>query len=252
MDKNYGSLSRLFRTKTFKKVGMKDIVFTDMLGVSDKYQPIPASKMLPEWYRQMNSYVTKEKVPNLERSDATNSTIKKCIPVFDALTLGYYILSPADVFVSQRDGVPYYEWANHDLITFHPKHQAPTYPNSSSLPNYPKWVNPWSIKTPKGYSCLFTTPKHRENIFTIFDGVVDCDTYTGAVNFPFVLNDITFEGLIPAGTPIAQVIPFKRDSFKLKIGNEKDKNWTTNIVQSLKSLFFDSYKKQFWHRKEYT
>ena len=52
---------------------------------------------------------------------------------------------------------------------------------------------------------------HRESVFTIMDGIVDTDSYNALVNFPFFLNDWSYEGLIPAGTPMAQVIPFKRE-----------------------------------------
>jgi hypothetical protein len=116
---------------------------------------------------------------------------------------------------------------------------------------YPKWTNPYSIKTTKGYSTLFTQPFHRESVFTIMPGIVDTDIYTAPVNFPFVLNDLTFEGIIPAGTPIAQVIPFKRDAFKMKIGNKKDLQDALRIQSFIPLKFFNKYKSMFWHRKEY-
>jgi hypothetical protein len=173
------------------------------------------------------------------------------MPVFDAITAGYLIFSPADVYVSQKDGVPFYEWSNYSLIAFHAIDQAPEHPNRNGHVVYPKWINPWAIRTPEGYSCLFTAPKHRDNVFTILDGIVDTDTYSAPVNFPFVLNDTTFEGLIPAGTPIAQVIPFKRDSFELEIGNDAELDNTKKIASKVRIKFFDSYKTQFWTKKEY-
>ena len=224
---------------------MKEIIFTDMIGVSDKYQPIPASKLIPSWYKEMQSYVTDKKLPNVAADNATNATVKKCMPVFDAMTSGYLIVLPSDVYVSQKNGAPYYEWSNHGIIEFHDPLQAPTHPQKNQMPVYPKFINAWSIKTPKGYSCLFTAPKHRDNPFTILDGIVDCDSYTGVVNFPFVLNDVTFEGLIPAGTPIVQVIPFKRDSFKMSFGTEKDKKSINNVMLTFRSIFHDKNKTLF-------
>jgi hypothetical protein len=32
------------------------------------------------------------------------------MPVFDAITAGYIITSPADVYVSIKDGQQYFEW----------------------------------------------------------------------------------------------------------------------------------------------
>jgi hypothetical protein len=211
--------------------------------------PVMASSLLPEWYKEMESYIGGSKKPPI--SNGTSSTIKKCIPVFDALTTGYIITLPGDLYVTQVDGQPYYRWTSNSKIEFHSRTQLSTYPEYKDLNNFPKFTNPWSIKTPKGYSCLFTQPFHRPSPFTILDGIVDTDKYFAPVNFPFVLNDITWEGIIPKGTPIAQVIPFKRESWKLKIGNKKIIKEQKLITSKLMSKFFDSYKTQFWTRKEY-
>ena len=50
---------------------------------------------------------------------------------------------------------------------------------------------------------------------------------------------------------MAQVIPVKRDSWKHKIGTEKDRMEQDMFVMKLKTILFNSYKKQFWSRKEY-
>jgi hypothetical protein len=210
--------------------------------------PQPASKFIPEWYTNTDSYVNKEKKPNGD--GGTTATIKRCIPVFDAITAGYIITSPADVYVSVREGNQYFEWASFNLIRFHPIQQAPNHPARKPY-DYPKWMNPWSIKTPKGYSTLFIQPMHRESVFTIFPGVVDTDLHTATVNFPMVINDPNFEGLIPAGTPIAQVIPFKRDIWKMNLGSDVELEEQKNAFQKLETRFFDRYKNMFWSRKEY-
>jgi hypothetical protein len=231
------------------------IQFTDTFGVSEEYKPKPASVFIPNWYKALESYIDGKKAPN--GNAGTTATIKRCMPVFDAITTGYIIVSPADIYVSQKEDKEgnvsaYYEWANHSLIQFHPVEQAPTHPNRNNHMSYPKWLNPWAITTPPGYSVLFVQPFHRESVFTILPGVVDTDTYNASVNFPFVLNEPnTFEGLIPAGTPIAQVIPFKRESWEMSIGVEADLIEQRKIVTKLRSRFFDSYKTQFRQIKEY-
>jgi hypothetical protein len=112
-------------------------------------------------------------------------------------------------------------------------------------------MNPWSIKTEPGYSTLFVPPFHRESIFTILPGVVDTDQYSAAVNFPFVLNDWGFEGMIPAGTPMAQVIPFKRESWKMSLGSNKEIEKDKEITINVRSRFFDAYKSFYRQKKEY-
>jgi len=196
----------------------------------------------------MESYINGEKKPIGDGNTA--ATIKRCMPVFDAITSGYIITSPADVYVRIKDEQQFFEWSSLGLISFHPIEQAPEHPNRKPHA-YPKWNNPWSIKTPKGYSTLFTQPMHRESVFTILPGIVDTDTYTAPVNFPMVINDPNFEGLIPEGTPIAQVIPFKRENWQMEIGSEKELKEQHNIRQKLNTKFFDRYKSMFWNRKEY-
>lgn len=258
----------------------KNIKFTNVMGIEEVYPPEPAYKNVPDWYKDMASYMSGEKIPDGKGN--TTGTIKRCMPVFDAINTGYIIKSPVDVYVSQKKieyknkehfektgedlllteeeieekkllkTVPYYEWANFDIIQFHPVEQAPNHPNRNGHQgSYPKWINPWAIQTPPGYSVAFVQPWHRESVFTILPGVVDTDQYSAAVNFPFVLNDVNFEGLIPAGTPIAQVIPFKREEWKMEIGTQKDMYDQSKIVAKLRTRFFDSYKSQFRQNKEY-
>jgi hypothetical protein len=224
------------------------ITFTNTSGFEDIEKPKPATSFIPDWYKNMDSYTSKEKKPN--GNGVTNATVKRCMPVFDAIVAGYIIVSPADVYVSIKDGVQYFEWSDLGLIGFHPIEQAPTHPNKNGHP-YPKWINYWAIKTPKGYSTMFVQPMHRESIFTILPGIVDTDTYFAPVNFPMVLNDPEFEGLIPKGTPIAQVIPFKRDSWAMQFGEEKELKEQANVTRNLSTKFFDRYKNMFRSNKEY-
>lgn len=226
---------------------MKRIIFTNTVNTEIE-QPKPASQYIPDWYKKLESYIGGEKKPDGDGNAQT--TVKKCIPVFDAITAGYIIVSPADIYVSNKDGQQYFEWSDFNLIKFHPVTQAPSHPLQNGN-SYPKWMNPWSIKTESGYSSLFVQPFHRESVFTILPGIVDTDTYTAPVNFPMVINDLNFEGLIPKGTPIAQVIPFKRDLFKMEIGNEEILKEQSSVSRKLQSRFFDRYKSMFWHRKEY-
>jgi hypothetical protein len=226
----------------------KIIKFIDTLGIDELSRPVPASKLLPDWYKNTKSYIGGEKKPTGD--GGTAATIKRCIPVFDVMSAGYIITSPADVFVSIKNNAQWFEWSNFGLISFHPIEQAPEHPDRKPFP-YPKWMNPWAITTPKGYSTLFVQPFHRESIFTILPGIVDTDQYTAPVNFPFVINDPAFEGLIPKGTPIAQVIPFKRDSWTMELGDKKDLEAQAKVSKKLQSKFFDRYKSMFWTKKEY-
>jgi len=225
-----------------------NITFTNISGFDGLEQPQPASNFIPDWYKNMESYIGGIKKPD---GDArTLATVKRCMPVFDAISAGYIITSPADVWVSIKNGNQYFEWSSLSLIQFHPIEQAPKHP-AKNKHAYPKWMNYWAIRTPKGYSTMFVQPMHRESVFTILPGIVDTDEYYAPVLFPFVINDPEFEGMIPKGTPIAQVIPFKRESWTMQFGGEKEIKEQEKNAATLNTKFFDRYKSMFRANKEY-
>lgn len=234
---------------------MEIIKFTDTIGVPEEYHPVPASKIVPDWYKNLDSYISGEKRP--DGNGNTTATAKRCMPIFDAITGGYIILTHSDLFVSQKPDengklYPHYEWANFSAISFHSKQQLPDHPEGAGHEmSYPKWNSAWAIATPPGYSCLFISPLHRETQIIALSGIVDTDTYNAPVNFPFVLRNPKMDGLIPAGTPIMQVIPFKREEWKMELGSQEDLQQQAKVTNKLRSVFFDSYKKQFRQLKEY-
>ena len=233
----------MLKKPPLRKQQTKVITFTDIIGVSSEYAPKPAIHFIPDWYKKMEARFPKEQTPD------SQPTIKKCIPVLDAMTAGYIIVSPCDVYVSIKEDEPNYRSAIPNLISFHPRKQGYKHPNANDF-QFPKWLNPWAIKTPKGYSCLFVPPMHNpDERFVVLEGLVDTDTYTAPVNFPFVLKTPKNEFMIPAGTPIVQVIPFKRDKWESTFS--KDVESVNKVSGYLNSQFFDRYKRMFWNRKEY-
>jgi hypothetical protein len=79
------------------------------------------------------------------------------------------------------------------------------------------------------------------------EGVVDTDTFPLSINFPFFLRS-DFSGTIPHGTPIAQVIPFKRDNFVSEKGEFDSKKYSS-IHNYHDTTFFNRYKNKWWSRK---
>jgi hypothetical protein len=235
---------------------MTQIKFINTYDVAEEYYPVPARKLLPEWYTKAYSHIGNVKDLHPAVGGASSATIKKCMPVFDALTAGYILLSHEDVDVSGPTGdMAWYHWVNKEnpMISFHNSEQAQKHPKTLSGGSVPKWNNNWAIETSAGYSCLFVNPLHRENApFTIFEAIVDTDQYNSRVELAFILKDPDWRGLIPAGTPMAQVIPFKRDSFEMSVSNEQeDKDVVDFTNRRLKSVFINGYKTKFWSKKEY-
>ena len=74
-----------------------------------------------------------------------------------------------------------------------------------------KFHNYWTIRTPKGWSCLFMPLLNRPNgVFEVASGVVDTDEYTSLIHFPFFATGEDGLYSLEKGSPLVQVIPFRR------------------------------------------
>jgi hypothetical protein len=233
---------------------MVEIIFTlqhDSTFITEPYFPVSANKSIPAWYKEM---VTGTENAKDDKEIADNQTIKRCMPVFDAITSGYIIKTFTDLVV-QRDenGIAsyYWGWDSGEHIQIHGPHQLVNYKNLFLQSGAPKLRNPWGIKTPKGYSCLFIPPMHQPACgIRILEGVVDTDKYTVPVQFPFLVDE-GFIGTVPAGTPIAQIIPFKRESYKMKIGGNEERQDINRVSSLVRSTFVNGYRGKFRTKKEY-
>lgn len=230
----------------------KKIKFSRYDDTEAVYNPGPASKFIPDWYKNAKSYLNDEKKPS---ANEPFSTIKKCMPVFDSMTAGYIITLGQDMYCEQALSGPYFHWRmegtsqKDEVLTQHAHFQVQGHPDNN-LGHQLKIENPWLIKTDPGYSCLVIPPLHRDNQIVILSGIVDTDTYYEKINLPFNLKDKNFEGMIEAGTPIAQVIPFKRESYEMEIV-PLDKERSFRNQRTIASKLFDGYRNLYWSRKEY-
>lgn len=95
-------------------------------------------------------------------------------------------------------------------------------------------------------------PQHQEpGPLECASGIVDTDTFSLPFNMFFKLRDPKFEGMIPAGTPFLQIIPFKRESWKSQFGGEKERKRFLSDSHKFNRVFFDRYKRFWWIKKEY-
>ena len=215
-----------------------------------------ASAHIPEWYKN-----SPQKIKNFENFSlipdyplATTSTYKKCSPFLDALINGYIFYLSQDIeVIKKEDGSPYILWRQDLLnpITTHSNEQWEGLQYPENCYNYVyKWENYFSIKTPKGYSCILTQPFNRTDLpFITTTGVMDTDSWGVWGRQPFALKK-DFEGIIPAGTPIIQVIPFKRESWNSHIDDSLSEHGMYEDIRS-RSKIRGYYKAKHWSRKEY-
>lgn len=232
----------------------------------ENIKPQPAKNNIPDWYKSLPMFHTKFQDP----------TLKACVPFLDSLTAGYLLPMPQDMIINfnhldeNGERAVSYQFANQaseetnalglNLNThpeFHPKFQLGdeehVYHKKNKGFPYAKILNPWIIKTPPGYSCLFIPPMHRsQDYFSILPGIVDTDTFDMKINFPFVLHGHKheeFKVLIKQGTPYVQIIPFKRNNWTMSFKthtNEHKKNlfkYNLNLIHK--------YRNKYWNKKSW-
>jgi hypothetical protein len=215
--------------------------------------PQPIKLNIPKWFKKLNH-------------GPDTVTVKGCMPFLDTLTTGYLLSLPQDFYLKHnfKEGDDYLSnltpsvsnnhGCNLNTKNFNEIHPTQQFEGSSmgkknnNFPAY-KILSPWTIVTPKGYSCLFLPPMNNtDDRFSIIPGIVNTDTYNLPINFPILLNGDKYpvqDTLLKKGTPYVQVIPYKRESWNMEIKEEKQivkKNFFYGLT------FIQKYKNKFWNK----
>ena len=142
--------------------------------------PAPAYKVIPEWYRS-----SRTTVDGIE-------TMKKCVPLLDAMTAGYILTLSEDVVVSWEDDVPMFNWrSSRSPISIHTVDQHRGVPCPKGYSNFVmKFASEWMITVPKGYSLLCLQPINKFDLpFQLITGFVDADTFPMSIQLPFFIQE---------------------------------------------------------------
>lgn len=215
--------------------------------------PPPKQVKTPSWFKDIPNYDGADKL-NVE-GGLTNYTVKSCVPFLDTFSTGYVFELWCDVQIRNINGEPYITWAHNfselEPIVGRPNAHLPVY--DGFLPFNFAWSSQWGIETPKGYSCLFTHPLNRTDLpFITTSGIIDTDGWGVWGNQPFALKK-NWEGIIEAGTPIIQFIPFKREKWESSIIEDLEKGKKRNFENIYRSSKFRGYyKNKYWNRKFYS
>lgn len=208
-------------------------------------EPVPASSAVPAWYRDGEVYARTDQGKKI-------NGMKTCVPFLDSLLMGYLIPLQCDVHVGRTaDGQLRIEWDGaYDMVSERKgTNMGETIPRPAGhLANHLIWKNPWGVQAPRGYSLLWTHPLNRSDLpFTTLSAVVDVDKFYAWGNVPFFLNE-QFEGTIPAGTPLAQVIPFKRSSW-VSVFNPWKSQKVNEESKAARSVERGMYRDKWWTKK---
>ena len=179
-------------------------------------RPEPATKFIPNWWKDIPKYSNNKKKIDLD--PGATVTVKQCAPTIDMFSMGYIITLWADLLVTQTEHGPLVRWKTHqDVLDMWSQEQVDNFeiPEGYSRSVF-KYLHGWRVLTKPGWSTMFVHPFAYQNLpIRAISGVVDTDILTTDINCPFVIKK-DFEGVIEKGTPIAQIIPFKREEWSSK------------------------------------
>jgi hypothetical protein len=217
--------------------------------------PKPSKQYIAQWFKDMP----------MSLSDLDNnkmeSTAKKCMPFMDSLTSGYTQELLCDVEIKNHGIDPD---TGNDILSYNfagsfkplstrveDTRSRNVFPNFDGYYNTEfHWISHWEPQTPPGYSTLYYHPANRFDLpFTTCSAIIDTDKWSLTGPVPFLIKK-GFEGIIPAGTPIYQMIFIKREDWLSEKSNY-NQEYDKQKMQSIKRFFRDGYKRVYWSRKNY-
>ncbi len=224
---------------------------------SEKTAPLPARKTTPFWFANASKYWTDENNEPLVMppDNLKGPGFKSCPALHDIFSTGYMFTTPCDVSVFKYEGVPYVqpEQGFEDFCEIRTHMGEFHYPEGYYRYSY-HWYPNWGFTLPEGYSALVVHPiNHFELPFLTTAGIIDSDRYGAPGLTPFFIKD-GFQGIIPKGTPYAQIIPYKREEwtseFNLFTNEEMMKRHEAH-ASIYRTKPGGVYKKQTWVPKKY-
>lgn len=240
---------------------MREIKFLSPSATVDAViePPVPAKLLIPEWYKKIpnNQY---QKNPEFDDfSNVVNKSVKSCMPFLDSLTTGYIQKLHTDVYISYEKDKINYHFPSKPIPLEHRGNVSTAIDDSFYQIEF-VWKMYWTFLLPEGYSAIVTHPWNRNELpFVTLTGIIDSDNpqkrhYITSPeeggNIPMYIKN-RFTGLIPAGTPIYQIIPFKRESWKSSKEEYNEKTYLKHASLIWKK-FWHAYKDNLWQKKDFS
>mgnify|MGYP001053910133 FL=1 len=218
---------------------MPTIEFTSYNPNTLKYsKPILASKVQPEWWKKM-------RINEIVRGDK-QQTIRACPAMQDWLTMGYYLVAETDIVVqvgqdlNSDGGTQTSAWSYEQKKIGSSSHPDTQFGNAmepekrAGLPvkDAFKFRNPWNIKTPDGYSTLYLDPfLHQNQHFSVWPGIIDTDKFNLNMDNAQIIfyPKVDHSFIIKKGTPIVQIIPFRREEWSSSAQIKEPQSFIDNL-----------------------
>jgi len=224
-------------------------------------KPGPIIKTLPDWYRKADRYALHPATGlPVEKPNGAGKIMnwKACPAIFDIMGSGYTYKTPCAIeFKEDAAGVLQAKVLDPRfadiLVERVPLAQFP-HPQGYHEKHYAWWAD-WAVELPEGYSALYTQPLNRFELpFLTMSGIVDNDK----VHLPGTMPFFFLKGvscILPAGTPYAQILPFKREHWEAEydLSLKQPEMSAKNKANSARFRKPDGgvYLNEVWERRKY-
>lgn len=216
--------------------------------------PEPGTKNIPQWYKDQPAIHDGDKKIY---DGSLRLTVKKCQAFFDAMSLGYILKVPVDIYIDTTDGKFEVELPSemrrfkNEIISHHSTEQVSHMAFDKDiycdmiLRIHPTWM----VNTDEGYSTLFMNPIHQaDSPLNAVEAIVDTDKFWSDGHLSFLIKK-NFKGFIKQGSPLVQVFPFKREEWEMEVDKDFDPEKTNNQRRIVRSTFQNGYRLKFWQKK---
>jgi hypothetical protein len=223
--------------------------------------PGPIVKTLPDWYRRAEWFVPDPatgKPKEAPDGGGKMPTWKACPAVLDVMGTGYTFKTPCDIEFSQDPLGDIRAKVLDERYRFFLQAREPMAQFQHPLGYHMKhfaWWSDWAVELPPGYSALYTHPLNRYELpFMTTNGIIDNDKVHLAGTIPFfVARGVV--GVLPAGTPYVQIIPFKRENWQseidVSVSAEQIEAQTNANLAKYRQPDGGVYQREVWERRKY-
>lgn len=175
---------------------------------------------MPEWFKSAAPFEInpETKEPYINPAGGPVKTFRACPGLLDIFITGYMYVTPCKItFKKNSNGVTIVKTESGYEDFVGPRTPMKEFPVPEGYNDFHfHWYPNWAPSVPEGYSVMYLHPINRFDLpFITTSAIIDNDKMdtSGLVPF-FVKKD--FEGTIPAGTPYMQLIPYKREDWKME------------------------------------
>ena len=224
-------------------------------------RPEPAGRTIPDWYRKALRFVPDAATGQpMELPDGGGKipTWRACPALYDVMGSGYMYRTPCDIeFMEDANGVVHGRVLDEQFSQFLLEREPlPQFvcPAGYHQKHFAWWPD-WAVELPAGYSALYMQPLNRFELpFLTTSGIIDNDKLFMPGTMPFFFLK-GMSGVLPAGTPYAQIFPFKRESwesdFDVSITEPEQGEKYRKNAEYFRQPDGGIYLKEVWERRTY-